>query len=376
MQNRLTSLWGFSFAYTPRPTGQRLANANRSGHLRTGGDLNPTTETYDEIQRAFEHFNTELFGGRLPRCLITLPRQHDTYGYFSANQFVNLGEDSKGEFCHEIALNPTYFAIRSIPETLSVLVREMVSLDQLLNTEGKPPRRRYRNREWADMCEAIGLMPTDTGKPGGKRTGDSVQTYIIEGGLFDVSSAMLVDNDFKLSWVDRFPPQLDQEAGDVPTALSYEHAGSGPAPAQELDRSLANPLDQLMELDRESSEGSSLVSAESDDVLPSDSKPVNHFKPVADPEPLGADDAPRMKVFAAANTADLAQMGIEPKSVAKNPSKSKYSCTVKSCKGNAWGKPGMRLSCMGTDKKPHDPELMVFDGALSQADQHESVEVF
>jgi len=338
--------------------------------------LNPTTETYDELQRAFEHFNNELFKGRLPRCLITLPRQHDTYGYFSANQFVNLAEGSKGEFCHEIALNPTYFAIRSIPETLSVLVREMVSLDQLLNTAGKPPRRRYRNREWADMCEAIGLMPTDTGKPGGRRVGDSVQTYIIDGGLYDVASAMLVDSDFKLSWVDRFPPQVAQEADDAPTALSSVDAGIDPAPAQGLDNSLANPLDQLKQLDREEGDGGPLLDKESDDVLPSGSKPINPFKPVTDPAPQGADDAPRMKVFAAANTADLAQMGIEPKSVAKNPSKSKYSCTEKSCKGNAWGKRGMRISCMGTDKKPHEPELMVFDGALSQAESPESVEVF
>lgn len=340
--------------------------------------MNPTLETYDELQRAFEHLNTELFDGRLPRCLITLPRQHDTFGYFSANQFVNLGEDGKGEFCHEIALNPTYFAIRSIPETLSVLVREMVSLDQLLNTEGRPPRRRYRNREWADMCEAIGLMPTDTGKPGGKRVGDSVQTYIIDGGRYDLASAKLVDSEFKLSWVDRFPPQLPPDAPDSSDVFGSADDDNGPAPAQAQSgqSTSANPLDRLIELDRDAGDDESHQTAEGHDDLPSTPNPVNAFKRMPDPEPQAPDDAPRMKVFAHAKTSELAQMGIEPKTVAKNPSKSKYTCSVKTCKGNAWGKPGMRLSCMGTEKKPHDPELMMFDGAVSQDESNEKVESF
>jgi hypothetical protein len=340
--------------------------------------LNPTQETYDELQRAFDHFNTELFEGRLPQCLITLSRQHDTYGYFSANQFVNLGEEGKGEYCHEITLNPSYFAIRSIPESLSVMAREMVSLDQLLNTEGKPPRRRYRNREWADMCEAIGLMPTDTGKPGGKRVGDSVDTYIIEDGPFDVSSAKLVDSEFQLSWVDRYPPEQSLEASLAPSSSALADLGGepGPAHAQTAQKASGNPLDQLDDAENADGDSGLLLDVESDGELPADAKPVNAFKKVPDAEVDIPDDGPRMKVFAHAQTAELAQLGIEPKKASKNPSKSKYSCTVKTCKGNVWGKPGMRVSCMGTEKKPHEPELMVFDGAASQEDASEKVEAF
>jgi hypothetical protein len=342
-------------------------------HTRIGGDLKPTLDTYDELQRAFDFFNTELFGSRLPQCLITLSRQHDTLGYFSANQFVNLSEGGKGEYCHEITLNPTYFAIRSIPENLSVMVREMVSLAQVL--EGKPPRRRYRNREWADMCEAIGLMPSDTGKPGGKRVGDSVQTYIIDCGLFDLASAKLIDSEFKLSWVDRFPPEQPAGASEEPAATILADGGNSQAPAhaQNAESRTANPLDQLDELDSDDEGGGVLLDVEGEGDLPADAKPVNAFKKVADPEPEVPDDAPRMKVFAHAQTAELAQLGIEPQKATKNPSKSKYSCTVKTCKGNVWGKPGMRVSCMGTDKKPHDPELMVFDGAVTL---EEPVETF
>ncbi|MNJ56833.1 hypothetical protein D3C77_523970 [compost metagenome] len=227
------------------------------------------------------------------------------------------------------------------------------------------------------MCEAIGLMPTDTGKPGGKRVGDSVQTYIIDGGLFDLASATLVDSEFRLSWVDRFPPQLPDE----PEATDTPNPAGGPAPAhaQSAESSSPNPLDQLDALDREEEEGaehSALLDVGGDGDLPSTPKPVNAFKPVDEPEPKVQDDAPPMKVFAHARTEELAQLGIEPKKATKNPSKSKYSCPVKTCKGNVWGKPGMRISCMGTDKKPHDAELMAFDGAASQEDANEKIEAF
>lgn len=365
--------------HSAHPTGQWIADVFGATTHGLGGDLKPTLDTYDELQRAFDFFNTELFEGRLPQCLITLSRQHDTYGYFSANQFVNLGEEGKGEYCHEITLNPSYFAVRSIPESLSVMAREMVSLDQLLNTEGKPPRRRYRNREWADMCEAIGLMPSDTGKPGGKRVGDSVDTYIIDGGLFDLASAKLVDSEFKLSWVDRYPPEQSIEEFEAPAATGFGDLGGGHAPAHAQaaeSASHANPLDQLDAMDRDADESGTLLDVEGEGELPNAPKPVNAFKKEADPEPEGADDAPRMKVFAHAQTAELAQMGIEPKKTVKNPSKSKYSCTVKTCKGNVWGKPGMRVSCEGTEKKPHDPMLMLFDGAASQEEPVETVETF
>lgn len=335
-----------------------------------GGELKPTLDTYDELQRAFDFFNAELFDARLPQCLITLSRQHDTLGYFSANQFVNLSEDGKGEYCHEITLNPTYFAIRSIQENLSVMAREMVSLDQLLNTEGKPPRRRYRNREWADMSEAIGLMPSDTGKPGGKRVGDSVQTYIIEGGRFDLASAKLVDSEFKLSWVDRFPPEQPTSSQ---TGLSSSDPADGNNPAlahaQSAEDTQPNPIVHLLKMDEGDEEGAPL-DVEGDGDLSAPKKLVNAFKKVPEPAPL--EDVPRMKVFAQAQTSELAQLGIEPKKAVKNPSKSKYSCTVKTCKGNVWGKLGMLLHCHGTEKKPHDSELMVFDGAVTQEEPQSS----
>ncbi len=161
----------------------------------------PTLQTYEELQAAYVFFNERLFQGRLPPCLITLQREKNTYGYYSQNRFVRKSDGKKTD---EIALNPRYFGVRTIPESLSTLVHEMTHLDQA--HYGKPGRRGWHNREWGKMMDAIGLAPSSTGQPGGKRTGDRMSHYIIEGGPFDRACDELITHQFKLSWCDRFPP--------------------------------------------------------------------------------------------------------------------------------------------------------------------------
>ncbi|MCD2846534.1 SprT-like domain-containing protein [Pseudomonas aeruginosa] len=168
--------------------------------------LQPTPEAYAELQAAFDHFNQHLFGGKLPDCLITLQRERRTYGYFSRARFVRLS----GEQVDEIAMNPGYFGIRSIRETLSTLAHEMVHMWQFHH--GTPGRRGYHNLEWADRMEALGLMPSDTGQPGGRRVGERMTHYIIAGGRFDVCCAELLTREFTLSWFDRFPPERPRPA--------------------------------------------------------------------------------------------------------------------------------------------------------------------
>jgi len=162
----------------------------------------PTNETYAELQQAFDHFNAELFDGQLPPCLITLQREKNTCGYYSAGRFVDT---TTGETVDEIALNPSYFAVYPILETLQTIAHEMCH--QWQQHFGTPGRRRYHNKEWADKMESIGLMPSNTGLPGGKRTGENMNDYPIKGGRFEQASQALLTNAYKLSWVDRFPAQ-------------------------------------------------------------------------------------------------------------------------------------------------------------------------
>lgn len=65
----------------------------------------------------------------------------------------------------------------------STLVHEMCHLWQ--EDFGKPSRGGYHNRQWADKMVQVGLMPTDTGEPGGKQTGQYVTHYIIPDGRFE-----------------------------------------------------------------------------------------------------------------------------------------------------------------------------------------------
>ena len=159
----------------------------------------PTAETYQELQTAYDHFNKGLFGGSLPLCLITLQRKSQTYGYFCPERFVNRA----GDMTDEIAMNPEWFAVRSVEEVLSTLAHEMAHLWQA--HFGNPGRARYHNKEWGNQMEAIGLMPSNTGELGGKRTGDQMTHYVIEGGAFQGVCAGLLTTDYTLSWMDRFP---------------------------------------------------------------------------------------------------------------------------------------------------------------------------
>ena len=67
---------------------------------------------------------------------------------------------------------------------------------------GTPPRNGYHDREWAAKMISIGLMPSSTGKPGGKKTGYHVSDYVIEGGPFALSFARLEATGWRIGWGD------------------------------------------------------------------------------------------------------------------------------------------------------------------------------
>ncbi|MBL8525075.1 MAG: sprT domain-containing protein, partial [Betaproteobacteria bacterium] len=100
-----------------------------------------------------------------------------------------------------IALNPARFAERSLAEILQALVREQCTLWQ--HEFGEPARAHYQNREWADQMISIGLMPSHTGEPGGRQTGQNVQQFVIKDGLFESACRSLMKKGFDLAWLDR-----------------------------------------------------------------------------------------------------------------------------------------------------------------------------
>lgn len=159
----------------------------------------PTEEAYAELQTAYDFYNCKLFSDQLPPCMITFQRERQTMGYFSAKRFVRRD----GVRTDEIAMNPEYFAVVPMIVVLQRLVYEMVHLWQ--HHFGKPSRAGYHNKEWAYKMQSIGLMPSDTGLPYGKITGQTIETYIIEGGAFQRVTTGLLAQGFAISWMDRFP---------------------------------------------------------------------------------------------------------------------------------------------------------------------------
>jgi SprT-like family len=157
----------------------------------------PTRTTYQGLTEAYDFFNARLFGGRLPRCLITIQRQKKAYGYFAGGRF---GTKDGAEVTDEIALNPAHFRSRTTEESLSTLVHEMTHLEQ--HHFGKPSRNGYHNTQWGGLMRAVGLMPSATGAPGGKETGQQMSHYIPAGGPFDRACAELVRQGFAVRYVE------------------------------------------------------------------------------------------------------------------------------------------------------------------------------
>ena len=155
----------------------------------------PTRETYSELDEAYSFFNLELFGGKLPPCVITLNRKKGAYGYFWGDTWT----ESQGKaVTDEIALNPDHFRTRKLADVLSTLVHEMCHLEQ--HHFGKPTRNGYHNKEWGGMMERVGLIPSDTGEEGGKKTGQQMTHYVQPAGPFDQACTELLDGGFKISW--------------------------------------------------------------------------------------------------------------------------------------------------------------------------------
>lgn len=282
----------------------------------------PTPVVYKEWQDAWEFFNEHLFKGELHPCLITLHRHPRSRGYFSENRFVNRD----GETTAEIAMNPEYFAMQNPLSVLSTLAHEMAHQWQAQLGKDKS-RTSYHNTEWADRMTALGLEPSSTGMPGGKRTGEKVTHYIIKGGPFEVFCNELLATGSFVSWFDR------HSAADGESS-HFIYDGTPIEPPVSVT---ANHPEAEDEADGEEGAKSAPATTAGAAATP---VPANHTAPAkpatATPvaKPLGATVGTKLTT----PTARKAANGGISKS-----NRAKYVCG--SCSIAAWGKPGLRLVC-------------------------------
>ena len=296
----------------------------------------PTQQTYDELQQAFDHFNETLFlpifGHLLPHCIITLQRERRSLGYYLDERFVNRGE---GAVVDEIAMNPSYFSIRPIEHTLSTLTHEMCH--QYQRHFGNPGRRGYHNLEWSEMMGRLGLISSSTGRPGGRRVGERMSHYAAPDGPFEQSCAELLTHNFRLSWIDRYPPMSPDE---LPSNM---FAGDDDVPAPALSPGFSDDSKDAAE--GEVDDGYTVLPVEGDDREGDDQ---NHQ--VAGPSVITP--APAMVMPKPHPIAPLT--GIVLPTAANKSNRFKYRCS--GCGAQVWGKRGLRILCGddGCGNKPFD----------------------
>lgn len=161
-------------------------------------------EVSNALQSAFEFYNAELFAGELPGCAVIVHRHRGALGYFWPNRWLHTA----GRAAHEIAIHPDHILDRGLVESLSTLVHEMCHLQRQIT--GKPPRGGYHCKAWGVMMDKVGLIPTSTGYPGGKRTGQKVTHMIVDGGPFALATEKLLAAGFKLEWCTKAEPAKEK----------------------------------------------------------------------------------------------------------------------------------------------------------------------
>src|ERR1700690_1106753 len=151
----------------------------------------PTLNQFEAYQNMYTYFNDKLFEGKLPHVLLNFSRKSKAYGFFAPRRW-----DQNGSICHEISLNPSLLK-RPMAEIASTMCHEQCHLQ--VEEEGKASRNGYHSRYWSNKMELIGLMPSSSGCEGGKKTGQRVSHYIIEGGKFDTAFKS-IPKEYLLPW--------------------------------------------------------------------------------------------------------------------------------------------------------------------------------
>ena len=155
----------------------------------------PTEQQFQALNQAYQYFNQELFDGQLAGCILNFSRKKGTHGFMAPNRWRRTDEETHST--HEISLTP-YTLYREPILVFSTLAHEQAHLWQV--DFGEPSRSGYHNKEWADKMEEIGLMPSDTGEPGGKKTGQHMTHYIIPGGKYE-RAFQAMPEEYKLPFV-------------------------------------------------------------------------------------------------------------------------------------------------------------------------------
>lgn len=149
-----------------------------------------TKRQFNTFEDLFNYYNSELFDGELPEVMINMSRKKNSLGYFAPDRWKSATNEEK---IHEISLNPDHLD-GPVDDWHSTLVHEMAHLWRQI--QGGKITNGYHDKVWGNKMEAIGLMPSNTGAPGGKKTGQKMDHYILPGHQFIKAFEKIQGEDF------------------------------------------------------------------------------------------------------------------------------------------------------------------------------------
>lgn len=139
-----------------------------------------TNFQFKTLENIYYYYNYKLFDGQLPECIITLARHRGANAVYAPDRWIKREQSNEVD---EIMMNPETMN-RPVRLWHSTLVHEMCHTWQ---RRFEVYKGAYHDRVWGKKMEEVGLMPSDTGEPGGKKTGYRMTHYIIEGAPFDLA---------------------------------------------------------------------------------------------------------------------------------------------------------------------------------------------
>lgn len=201
--------------------------------------VNASESLYEQFQFIYDHFNAKLFGRQLPECVFTFRSGSSKSGYVLKNRWKR----SDGSCCHELAINSRILDGISLIVLCQTIVHEQCKILHFLN--GTSCRKGYHDTKWANSMESIGLIPSHNGKPGGKRTGQKMSSYVDKKGKFFDACLELVKCGFKLSWIDT----KHYNSRNLEAATDLPHESATEAMVGLLEGKLVQPIEIKPEAD-------------------------------------------------------------------------------------------------------------------------------
>ena len=179
-------------------------------------DLNnedPTLDFYGKLSYAHKFYNEKLFNGELSEVFFTVRsgetknKKTKTLGYYWQHVFAK-----KERSVSEIALNISSFGDRSVVDILSTLVHEMVHQwrEEICKIPSTKNKYGGHDEDWGHKMILVGLTPSNTGLPGGKRIAKSMHHYINEDGDFAKYTKELILSGFKFDIFDTYGMHINK----------------------------------------------------------------------------------------------------------------------------------------------------------------------